>query len=205
MLQLIKKVETSGLTLGPSLEPLHLLFKWNTAREPNTVALHRQLAEEQGSVWWGRFGQPGTSGMGKERLADLQRQLEATIPTHVFLYRCDELWQCRLQEVTNDAADVDTSLLPTYYQVNECNLFVRISDSVLLSPDWPVDHIVLATNADPSMLRGALSNQTTPLFVYERFMTGQQMTQIGPPDEELTIEWLMDKTGWSKERLERAA
>jgi 5-methylcytosine-specific restriction protein B len=200
MLDLVERIESTGITLDPNLEPLHLLFKWNTAREPNTVGMHKRVADERGSVWWGRFGKSG--GMGKERLADLKRQLEHDIPTHVYLYRSGEIWRCNLADVTNDADDVDVERLPSYYSVDECNLFVRISDFELLPPDWPVEHLVLATNPDPTVLKAAMSNQTTPLFLFERYSAELTSPQVVQERQDLTIEWLVETTGWSKERLE---
>lgn len=204
-LTLIELVDASGLTLDPKLEPLHLLFKWNTSLEPNTIGLHKEIADQTGSVWWGRFGQPGSSGMGKERLADLRRQLEAEVPTHVYLYRAGEVWRCNLHSISNDADDIDSDRLPSYYSASECNLFAEISDFQILSPDWPADHLLLATNPARAVLEGALSNQTTPLVVYERFspdLPTNGATHPREPVEELTIDWLVERTGWSQARLE---
>lgn len=207
-LGIVTLAEKSGLTLDPNMEPVHLLLKWNTTLEPNTVGIHKQIAEDKGSVWWGRIGQPGSSGMGKERMADLRRQLDGDVETHVYLYRSGEVWRCRLEEITNDAADVQPERLPSYYSASECNLFVRISQFTQLLPDWPFQHLVMATKPDPAELKGALSNQTNPLFVYERFSPDKaaepahEQGTDQEPTAELTIEWLVEETGWSQERLE---
>jgi 5-methylcytosine-specific restriction protein B len=207
MLAIVTLVEKSGISLDPNLEPLHLLFKWNTTLEPNTVGIHKQIADEKGSVWWGRFGQPGSSGMGQERLADLRRQLDAGVDTHVYLYRSGEVWVCKLEQITNEAEDVDFERLPTYYSISDCNLFVRLSQFEQLAPDWPSHHLVTATKPEPADLRGALSNQTTPLFVYERFSARPHVDTSGVDvDQEAgegpTIKWLVEQTGWTQDRLE---
>ena len=97
MIRRLEAVDATGLVLDPNREPVHLLFKWNDAREPRTIQLHKEVADAKGSVWWGRFAQPGASGMGDSRLAELQRQLEDGVTTHAFLYRRGEVWQTELR------------------------------------------------------------------------------------------------------------
>ncbi len=123
LITIIGHVEDSGLKFDPELEPLHLLFKWNVSREPNTIGRHKQIADENGSVWWGRFGTTASPGMGAGHLADLRHQLEDEVPTYAFLYRRGEIWRTTLLEISNDASDVDSERLPTYYRADECNLF----------------------------------------------------------------------------------
>ena len=213
LIAIISQVEASGLKFDPELEPLHLLFKWNTSREPNTISRHKQVADEQGSVWWGRFGTVASPGMGAGHLADLRHQLEDEVPTYAFLYRRGEIWRTKLLEISNDASAVDVGRLPTYYRADECNLFARLSDFVQLPGDWADGHLVPAGNGDPVKLAGSLSNQTTPLFVYERFDPGAPEVPVSPPRHPevtspapepppLTIDWLRDLTGLSEERLE---
>ena len=41
---------------------------WNADREPATIERHKEVAENKGSVWWGRFGKHDTSGIASERV-----------------------------------------------------------------------------------------------------------------------------------------
>jgi len=67
MLGLLEQVSAAGVSFDAELEPLHLLFKWSADREPQTVERHRTVAERDGSVWWGKFAAPGSTGMGARR------------------------------------------------------------------------------------------------------------------------------------------
>ena len=168
MVEVFEQVRLSGLVFQ-DVEPVHLLFKWNAERDPDTVVKHREVADELGSVWWGRSGSPTLPGISADRLADFRRQLDGGVLTHVYLYRRGELWQTKMEQITSDAADVDQERLPSYYSKDECNLFARISHFQELPADWVTDHLLLASDPDPSGLAGSLSNQQSPLFMFERF------------------------------------
>ncbi len=91
MIGLLERISAAGVFFDAELEPLHLLFKWSGGREPRTVERHRAVAERDGSVWWGKFAAPGSTGMGASKFADLQAQLQAGVTTHVYVYRQDEV------------------------------------------------------------------------------------------------------------------
>jgi hypothetical protein len=208
LITIIGHVEASGLKFDPELEPLHLLFKWSAAEESNTIGRHKEIADGKGSVWWGRWRSTAASpGISAGRLAEFRHQLEDEVPTYAFLYRRGEIWRTRLLEITDDANDVDSERLPSYYTTDKCNFFARVTDFAQLPQDWAKDHLVPAGSGDPARLAGALSSQTTPLYVYERFdphafdepvPKPPRPTPEAPP---LTIDWLIDLTGWSEERL----
>ncbi len=65
MLDLMGTATASGLHWDPEIEPLHLVFKWNAEAEPRTVDLHREIADHQGSVWWGRFSRSPSPSIAK--------------------------------------------------------------------------------------------------------------------------------------------
>lgn len=165
---LLGDVIETGLTFDPELEPVHLVLKWDAERGPSTVADHRRIAEERGSVWWGKFGTPGGKpAISSKRLQAIRQQLEDGSETHCYPYRNGEVWRARLEEITDDPADVDSERLPGYYSTDDCcDLFVRLSDFEPLAADWPLSHLLMTNKPDPAGLPGALKTQTTPLFVY---------------------------------------
>jgi hypothetical protein len=205
MIGLLETALQSGLSFDPEIEPVHLVFKWNTSREANPVGRHKAVSDELGAVWWGRFGESG-SGIGARNLAQLQSQLDASIPTHVYLYRRGEVWRTVLHEITTDRERIERDRLPSYYEPSECNLFVLISEfEEVLPPDWIESHLVKASDPDPEKTVGVLSNQTTPLFMYELFDVGSgDHRQSRPPVHLplLTIEWLEEETLWERPALE---
>ncbi len=101
--------------------------------------------------------------------SQLHLQLDRGIPTFAYLYRKGEVWRTAVQEITSDAEAVDTDRMPTYYSLEDCNLFTLLSNFESLPSDWIGRHLILANHPDPERTLGALSNQTTPLFMYQLF------------------------------------
>jgi 5-methylcytosine-specific restriction protein B len=58
---------------------------------------------------------------------------------------------------------------------------------------------VLASDPDPETIRGALSNTTTPLYVFQRFVLPGLKERV---TTELTLDWLRAKTLWNLSELE---
>lgn len=169
MLTLLGKADKAGIRWDPEIEPLHLVFKWNAEVEPRTIDIHREIAQREGSVWWGRFSKSPTPTMSTSNFQRLQQQLERGKLTHAYLYRRGMTWVTTVHEVRLDPPPMSDGRFPGYYSRSDCNFFARLSDFELLSADWLVQHAVLASHpdSDPQRLAGALGNQTTPLFVYE--------------------------------------
>ncbi|MCZ8377646.1 EVE domain-containing protein [Mycobacterium sp. CPCC 205372] len=170
MYERLSLVVEANPPFDPEVEPTHLLFKWNADRRPSTIEDHRQIAVEHDSVWWGRFAGPETSRVATKRIQLLKDQMQIGFPTYAFLHRRGETWRTSILEVTDVAGDVSNDMrFPDYYTPAECNFFVRITDFEQLPSDWPLDHLVLANYPDPQHVPGALSNQTSPMSVFERF------------------------------------
>ena len=154
----------------PEIEPTHALFKWNADFRPSTIEDHRSIAVREGSVWWGRFSGAESSRVPAKRIEDLREQIRNGFPTYAFLHRRGETWRTSILEVTDDVDHVSgDGRRPDYYSPEQCNFFVRVCDFERLTPDWPLEHLVLASRPDPLSTPGALSNQTTPIWVFERF------------------------------------
>jgi len=182
MLSLLDQAVASGLRWDPELEALHLVFKWNADVEPRTVDLHREIAEREGSVWWGRFSNSPTPSISQTKLDRLTDQVEKEITTHAYLYRRGMCWRANLRELRVNPPPVADQRLPAYYSPAQCNLFARLDTFVQLDPSWLTQNAVLASHpdADPQRLGGAMSNQTTPLFIYELAMPSDTIADLQP-------------------------
>jgi len=204
LLSLLDVVKASGLSFSAEFEPQHLVLKWSADRERRTIELHREVAQTQGSVWWAKMSSPIAAGMAARRLADFRAQLNSAVPTYVYLYRQGEVWRTTLEQLTVDAADVDYARLPSYYSRDECNLFVRLSSFEEVSVAWVHWHLLLASHPDPDALEGALSNQTNPVFVYQRWTKPDLVPAAPAPlaTIRLTLDWLVEQTLWTREALE---
>lgn len=150
---------------GPGAPPVDLVLKWSAARNPETIERHREVAERRGAVWWGRVTEdPRRTGMSARRLGILERQLDRGEETHVFLQGRESTWRTRLREITLDEADVDSNLVPDYYDPKTAhNLWVKLSDFEQIDPAEIVSDYVLESNGEPVTSSG-LGNQG-PLFV----------------------------------------
>jgi AAA+ ATPase superfamily predicted ATPase len=198
MLQALDRATAADLNLGQAVEPLHLVLKWSSGIEAQTVELHRAVAKAKGSVWWGKFGNVNRT-IGKHKLQQLRSQLAEGIPTFAFLYGGGTVTKTRLLEVALDPDRVDEDRLPGYYGKSECSMFFRLAEFEDLPADWLLNRVVLASEPDPARVAGALANQTTPLFVYESYASHHQPTVLtAGPD----LRWLADSTLWSEEDLE---
>jgi MoxR-like ATPase len=190
-----------GLKFHPEFEPMHLIFKWSEDVESQTVTLHRDVAEEKGSVWWGKLSE-SESGIGKRRLESIREQLNAGIGVLAFLYGGGELVRTRLVEITTDPDEVDTDRLPGYYPKSDCNLFVRLEDFEDLPSTWLLEHTVLAKDPliPPDGMSKALGNQTTPLYVFE--LWGSTDSAPVPKSPALNIDWLASRTYWYRSEID---
>lgn len=206
MLGHLERAVASGLELDPESEPLHLLFKWSSDIEARTIELHAAVAEAMGAVWWGKFGTAGTP-MSTRRLAELNEQLAAGVPTYAFLYGGGRTVRAALKQIALDPADVDDERMAGYYGKDDCTMFVLLEDFTPLPPGWPLEHLLLASDPNPAKVQGALSNQTTLLYVYERFVPGvrddeDEVVDTVAPQRELTRDWLVEQTYWEEDLLD---
>lgn len=178
---------------------MHLLFKWSTDRELRTVDLHREVADEKESVWWGKFGSRTRASLSTSNISRFRYQLEAGVTTKAYLYRPGDVWETDVLAITDDPDDIDEARLPSYYRKDECELFVRISGFKQLDADYAVKNLVLASDPDPAKMPGALGNQRTPLMVR---LLGAKPVEGRPTNVNIyTMKWLEDETLWSRERL----
>jgi 5-methylcytosine-specific restriction enzyme B len=201
MLGYLQAAHVSGLEFDPEREPIHLVLRWSPEINRETVALHRDKAHERGSVWWGRFSKRGP--ISARRMTAIREQLARGMPTYAFLYGEGKAVRTRIQEITEDPAEVDEERLPGYYPKSDCDLFVRLSDFEELDEGWLERHVVLAEHPEPARMRGALANRTNPLYVYRLFAPQDEHGATASSTlPKLTMEWLIGQTLWSRDELE---
>src|SRR5262249_10176586 len=103
---------------------LHILLKWRQSHEVSTIDQHKAIAEQKGSVWWGKFGEGKVSTTKLDRL---QKQVADGVTTYAFLYRRGEVWRTRLLASTTDPASVPNDRIPSYYSKADCSAFFEIA------------------------------------------------------------------------------
>lgn len=182
--------------------PIHLLLRWSADGLKNgvpmteTIDRHLQVAEEQGSVWWGKFhNNHPRNAMSMENLKRLRSQVDAGTETHAYLYRQGDAWRATLLELTDEAAHVDRDRLPDYYTAAECHLFARLSDFVQLTPEWPSERLMLASNPISGGMAGSLRGQAGVMFVLESDEVARESVEprpisavAKPPVEKVAVE-----------------
>jgi MoxR-like ATPase len=154
------------LGLESVVEPVHIVLRWATKGQ-SEPARHAALAEEKGSVWWGKVGNPGgPRPIGDRQYERLTTQLAQGVPTHVYLYRLGEAWRTTLLELARDESGIDSDLVPGGEGEGAHHLWLRLTEFERLEPDWPLDHLVL-DSAPARSLRSAVGGQSTLFFVRE--------------------------------------
>jgi MoxR-like ATPase len=147
--------------------PFHLVLKWSATYGADTVAKHQEVADAQGSVWWGRRGSPGSTGLADQPLNTIRRQLETGVPTTVFLHSAESTWKTTLHDIQTDEQAIDAQLVPAYYDPTTTHsLWVRLSDFEPIDPNDVIANYVLAKDGRP-VTAGGLGNQT-PLIIQEK-------------------------------------
>lgn len=192
----VEAARQNGLQFNPTREPVHLLFKWSRDLEPETIERHQAIADEHGRTWWASLG---SGSPAASKLKTLRAQIEEGVETHAYLYGDKRLFSTRVNDLTTDPEAVPDGEIPDYFDKAYAGLFVRLENFEELSAAWALENLVVASEPDPEKIRGALSNTTTPLFVFERFV-------LDEPSEtattELTFDWLRARTLWTPDELE---
>jgi MoxR-like ATPase len=157
---------------GSDASAIHLVLKWSPDLKSDTIELHRKVAEgERGAVWWGRVSKDsGVTGLAQEWLHRLREQLARGSETFVFLHGGPSTWRTRLLDVTLDEAEIDSDLVPDYYNPDTSHsLWVKVTDFEQIDPSELTRDYVLARSGDP-VTQGGLSNQG-PLII-RRLVSG---------------------------------
>jgi hypothetical protein len=143
---------------------LHLVAKWSARYGADTVALHREVADRSGEVWWGVIGSSERKKIADEHLQRLQSQLERGVETRVFLAgsASSPVVKTRLSDI-RATRPIDEELIPSYYPSNlHHSLWLKLRDFSELSQVELLQ--MLEPNAEPGRIV-TLTNQANPLLV----------------------------------------
>jgi len=142
---------------------LHLLLKWNPARNPHTIQAHKAIADRLGACWWGKFGTP----IGDQRVDFFSGLIDAGQTPHVYLWGGSELWRCDILAISNDPGRVPDGEIPSYYRKEDCGTFLRLANWVELDPKRIDELLVLDSSRAAGSVSKALRGQSSALFVLE--------------------------------------
>src|SRR5688572_14011063 len=97
--------------------PLHLVIRFSDTMfgVGDVVALHNQVVDQQGAVWFGKLG--GT--LSQSRIEWLNKQVEQKVPTFLYLVKGNRRkstpYKARILAVSRDLPKKEKALIPPYY------------------------------------------------------------------------------------------
>jgi MoxR-like ATPase len=166
---------------GADASAIHLVLKWSSTVQADTIERHREVAEKHGAEWWGRIGTEGATGLAQRWLDKLNVQLQAGSMTYVFLHSSAATWRARLLAATTQGPD-EPGLVPSYYDPNwHHTVWVKLEDFQEVAPEEITEHFVLAQSGAP-VTPGALGNRT-PLIIRAKGATVVKPEEDPLPDE----------------------
>lgn len=179
---------------------INLLLKYDVDREPATIDIHKGIAEREGSVWWGKVGDPRRKVIGEAYLAKTNEQLNKGIPTYVFLYNKKGVWKTKLEDISMDAEGIEHRLSPNYYTPTDCHLFVKLKDFEQISEQWLIENLMMYK--DGTGIKEALKGRVKLQYVTTSSEKDAQGVQEMFPQSIYTMNWLKEKINWEEEDIE---
>ena len=168
---------------------IHIALRYNPNGDVNllnfkpdlkldTITHHQKIEEENGYVWWGKFGREGFSS---EKLEILKKQIDQNIPTFVYLLEPTRAFKASILDVKEDINEIDIINIPQYYREKAseiCELFLKLNSFKEL--DRMETIISLRKAADPDEVGGfhkALKGQSSRFYVVESDTTLDKLFQ----------------------------
>ena len=146
---------------------MHLLLKWSTDYEADTLERHRAEAKSQGSTWWSCDSTSPSKRAAPSRIDRIDEQLRREIPVFAFTYRLGDpaisasVWRANIEEVTDSAEEAGDTFMPGGLHAF---LWLRLANFSPVEPGWVLTNLELFDSQKP-LDQGALGNQQTPLYV----------------------------------------
>jgi putative restriction endonuclease len=160
---------------------MHVLLKWNPKIEPDALNLHREVAGKMGHSWWGCDSASKTAA--PKRIRDLNAQINRGETVWAFLYRVGDdprmamVWRAVVSQVTDRRDGVDETFRPSGYTLDGSFLWLKLSEFTQLKAGWVLQNLEKFDQKLP-VDRGALSNQTSPMYVSIRAETDSSRSSI---------------------------
>jgi len=208
MLDVLRQLEPYRPLLDSESEPEHVLLKWSADAEPQTVLLHKEIADKEGYCWWGKISNSTKAGVGDNQRKKIQSQIASGISTWATVYRNGEVWRAKLLDVAVDTVSIEADKMPDYYDAGNCTAFFKLSEFKRMPAEWAADNLLTVSNPYPESISGALGNQTSPLYVFERLsdVPGKPnvIQPVTGPDPKVIrdMDWLLARTLWNAVDLE---
>ena len=183
----------------------HVLLKWSSKQFPNnsTIGEHRRMLAENGMVVWAKFGK----AIGDSRVESLQRQLDRSQVTHIYLKGGvpEEVFRATLSHVTQGTSGVDVTRIPSYYRDqltgDETCFTLSSIETVDLLPT--IDDVLYLESSPEKKLSESFAGQQSTYYVREKSPAGEAPSmsdEISPTEfdrlRELanTLNWDVDYT-----------
>lgn len=99
------------------ISPLHLVIRFSDTMfgVGDVVALHNQVVDQHGAVWFGKLG--GT--LSQSRIEWLNKQIEQKVPTFLYLVKGNRRkstpYKAEILAVSRDFPKKEKALIPPYY------------------------------------------------------------------------------------------
>lgn len=157
-----------------SSRPMHLLVKWEPDADVDVLGRYREVAEREGSTWWGCESEGTGRRPAQKRLDQIALQARQSTPTHAYMYcrSADpdeaEVWKADIIGTAADEAGIDPTRRPDGVETGPCYLYLELSGFERVQGGWVTERLNLYAPPDGRRLDATgLANATTPLFVFE--------------------------------------
>jgi hypothetical protein len=97
--------------------PLHLVIRFSDTMfgVGDVIALHNQVVDQHGAVWFGKLGGP----LSQSRIDWLNKQVEQKVPTFLYLVKGNRRkstpYKAEILAVSRDFPQKEKALIPPYY------------------------------------------------------------------------------------------
>ena len=150
--------------------PIHLVVRYSDSLvgEIDTIAMHRAVIDEKGSVWLAKLGKP----VGQDRIDKLNAQ--ATTKSQSFLYLVQNMtkryvWARGTISRAQREMPKENELIPGYYEqfriIRDASTWFKLTE-IIHPPDAEVSGLVVASSARP--IHYALHESMAPMFYVRR-------------------------------------
>jgi hypothetical protein len=138
----------------------------NPSLKVNTVQTHRDVINQHGDVWWGKFGR----GISDSKFEHIKNQIHQGIPTYAYLFEnapFNGVFVAQLKDIANDYFDTNSDLIPSYYrrEARGYDIFFKFDLFSRHDRFKLFDDLVLVSNPTKGSLENAFRGATSLFYV----------------------------------------